>query len=185
MSKLDLITLDTADDIAQPILAHAQQNFGMIPNFFAALGMDGASLKGFLDFQTTLKEHAQLSNQQQELIALAVANYNGCQYCVSGHTFSAKKAGLTPEECVDAQEGHNQDPLNQAILNLTLNILATNGHLNDDMLKSALDSGLTNAKIMQITTLTALNTLSNWVNNIVDPAIDFPKVALVDAPQRS
>ena len=182
MSKLPLITLETADDLAQPILNHAKTNFGMIPNFFAAIGIDGASLSGFLAFQETLNNNAQLTAQQRELIALSVANYNGCHYCVSGHTFSAKRAGLTSDECINAQKGKSTDIKDQAMIDLALNILNTNAHLTDDMLADAKNNGITDQQIIQITALTALNTLSNWVNNIVDPTIDFPKVDLISNP---
>lgn len=182
MSKLPLTTLETVDDLAKPIFNHAKTNFGMIPNFFAAIGIDGASLSGFLAFQETLNNNAQLTAKQRELIALAVANYNGCHYCVSGHTFSAKRIGLTPEECVNAQKGKNTDAKDQAIIDLALNILKTNAHLTDEMLTNAKNNGVTDQEIIQITALTALNTLSNWVNNIVDPTIDFPKVDLISNP---
>lgn len=179
MSNLPLATMDTADDLAKSIFSHAKTNFGMIPNFFGAMGIDGASLSSFLAHQETMNQHSLLSAKQRELIALAVANHNGCHYCVSGHTFSAKKVGLTADECIAAQKGKADDSKDQAMIDLALNILKTNGHLTPEMLKRVQDSNISDKEVLQITTLTALNTLSNWVNNIINPTIDFPKVDLM------
>lgn len=182
MSNFPLATLDTADEIAKPILENFKKNYGMIPNFFGALGIDGTSLDAYLTFENKITDSTFLTNEQQELISLAVANQNGCHYCVSGHTFSAKKAGLSAEICLDAQKGINTDPKNQIILNIALNILKNSGKLNEAILKDAAEHGITPEQVIQIAIFTALNTFSNWVNNIVDPTIDFPKVDLISTP---
>lgn len=179
MSHYDLVTIETADDIAKPILKNAKANFGMVPNFFAAIGIDGTSLSTFLSSQESLNKATTLSPKERELIALSVANHNGCHYCVSGHTFSAKKVGLTSEECVNAQKGIANDARGQIIIDIAISILKNNGHIDEKIRTEASKIGLTPAEILQITAYTALNSWSNWVNNIVDPTIDFPKVDLI------
>lgn len=179
MTKFTLVTEATADDIAKPILTNLKGKFGMLPNFFGALGIDGVSLESFLALQEKA-EKTSLSKRDQELLALAVANYNGCHYCVSAHTFTAKKmAGLTAEECVDAQKGKASDAKEQIVIDIALQILQNKGQLDPALVTQAQDAGFTEADIIQITLFTALNTFTNWLNNIVNPAIDFPAVDLM------
>ncbi len=179
MTKFTLVTEVTADDIAKPVLTELKGKFGMLPNFFGALGIDGVSLESFLALQAKA-EKTSLSKRDQELLALAVANYNGCHYCVSAHTFTAKKmAGLTAEECVNAQKGRASDTKEQLIIDIALQILQNRGQLEDSLVEKAMAAGFTEAEIIQITLFTALNTFTNWLNNIVNPEIDFPQVDLV------
>lgn len=176
MEKFNLRTTQTADKLAAPILTEFKEKYGIIPNFFAALGIDGASLSGYLDFEKTIAEFGSLTERQRELISLSVANYNQCQYCVCGHTFSAKKIGLSSDECADAQLAIADHPLEQAILSLSRAILEKKGNLSQVDVETAMFHGLTESQILQVCSWTALNTFSNWVNNITQPKIDFPKV---------
>ncbi|EGR0589988.1 carboxymuconolactone decarboxylase family protein [Vibrio cholerae] len=176
MEKFNLRTTYTADKVAAPILIDFKEKYGMIPNFYAALGIDGASLSGYLDFEKSIEDFGSLTERQRELISLSVANYNRCHYCVSGHTFSARKIGLSSQECADAQRAIAKDTGDQAILSLSRTILEKQGHLSQEDVDVALFNGLTESQILQVCAWTALNTFSNWVNNITQPKIDFPKV---------
>lgn len=178
MNRMTPVTVDSADPVAAPILEGFKTQYGMIPNFFAALGVDGASLCAYLNFAKALEENDLLTERLREMIALAVANANGCHYCVSGHTFSGKKAGLSPEECIAAQCGKAEDAREQAALTLALRLIEARGHLEDVELAGAREAGLSEPQIVQICAWTGLNAFSNWINNLARPKIDFPKVPL-------
>ncbi|MDT8878895.1 carboxymuconolactone decarboxylase family protein [Halomonas saccharevitans] len=173
------VNLETADDLAAPILKGFQERYGMIPNFYTALGIDGASLKGYLAFEEAIEGRCLLSERQRELVSLAVANRNGCHYCVSGHTFSARKLGMSREECRAAQGGEASDPLDQAMLDLALDVLENSGACSAERKDRCRALGMSDAQILQVVTWTGINTVSNWVNNLVQPKIDFPRVELV------
>ena len=172
------VTLNTADEIAQPILQDFKDRYGMVPNFYSALGINGAALSGYLAFEDAIQQDALLSVREQELISLAVADLNGCHYCVSGHTFSGKKAGLTAEECVMAQQGKANDPQENAVIAIALDVLQNRGNLTEENQRNIEEYAIPQAKVIQIMAWAALNTFSNWINNLVQPKIDFPVVAL-------
>lgn len=177
------VSLETADDLATPILKEFQVRYGMVPNFYGALGIDGASLKGYLAFEAAIEERCLLSEQQRELISLAVANRNGCHYCVSGHTFSARKLGMSKEECRAAQVGEASDALDQAMLDLALDVMKHNGACSPEQKDRCRALGMSDALIVQIVSWTGINNFSNWINNLVQPKIDFPKVELIPNPK--
>ena len=180
MSKFTLVTPETADNIAAPVLEQLKGKFGRLPNFFGALGIDGASLTSFLALQEKLNAQTKFTAREQELLALAVANFNGCHYCVSAHTFTAKRmAGLTAEECVTAQKGESNDPREKMLMTLAVAIVKDHGQLADSLVEEAKGLGFTEADIVQISLLATLNSFTNWLNNIVDPEIDFPEVPLI------
>ncbi|AYV12232.1 MULTISPECIES: carboxymuconolactone decarboxylase family protein [Shewanella] len=178
MERLTKCTLDNADELAKPILQEIKSRYGMIPNFYSALGINGAVMKGYLEFEANLEEHSLLSLAQREMISLAVANYNGCEYCVSGHSFSGKRAGLSPDACIKAQQGKADNREDQLLLDVALALLQHRGKLPDSLLTACLDAGISEAKVMQVCAWSGLNNFSNWVNNTVQPKIDFPRVPL-------
>ncbi|WP_349359091.1 carboxymuconolactone decarboxylase family protein [Stappia sp.] len=178
MLTMSPVTLDTADAIATPILQSIKDRYGMVPNFFGALGIDGAAMRGYLAFEESLEDACHLSTREREFIALAVANANGCHYCVSGHTFSARRAGMSAEDCAAAQRGEAEDASEQAVLTLALRAMETRGNLEPRDFEAAGAAGIPQEKLIQICAWVALNTFSNWINNIVQPKIDFPKVPL-------
>lgn len=178
MSRLKVRTIATADPIAAPILQSFKDKYGIVPNFYAALGIDGATLSGYLAFEGAIEKNCLLTDKQREMISLAVANYNSCHYCVSGHTFSGKKLGMKVEECAEAQRGIAADSIDQAILNLSLDIIRNRGALSDESISNFLAAGLSEETLIQVCAWTGINSFSNWINNVVQPKIDFPKVAL-------
>ncbi|MBV8049088.1 MAG: carboxymuconolactone decarboxylase family protein, partial [Paludibacterium sp.] len=123
MPPLSLRTLETADDLAKPVLQELKNRYGAIPNFYAGLAIDGATLNGYLAFEQAIEDRCLLTVKQREMISLAVANANGCHYCVSGHTFSAGQAGLDKAACLAIQQGQCDDATDQLILDVALEIL--------------------------------------------------------------
>ncbi|TDR77883.1 carboxymuconolactone decarboxylase family protein [Paludibacterium purpuratum] len=178
MSSFQLRTPETADDLAQPVLQTFKKQYGTIPNFYAGLAIDGATLCGYLSFEQHIEAHCLLTPEQREMISLAVANHNGCQYCVSGHTFSAKKMGFDQSACADIQQGIAQSPTDQLVLDVALEALRNQGRLSAETLNKCREAHFSDAMLLQIYAWVGINTFSNWINNLVEPKIDFPLVPL-------
>ncbi|MBV0932535.1 carboxymuconolactone decarboxylase family protein [Marinobacterium weihaiense] len=180
MSRMPMLCPETACEQGAPTLKAIRGQLGMLPNFFAGLANHGAALNGYLAFEESLSEHSRLTAAQREMISLAIANANGCHYCVSGHTLSAKHVGVDAEAARQAQQGQATDPVDQAILDFALDVLEQRGHLPDESLNAARQMGLDDAALVEITSWVGLNSYSNWVNNLIQPKIDFPEVPLID-----
>ncbi|MDX1266353.1 MAG: carboxymuconolactone decarboxylase family protein [Oceanisphaera sp.] len=179
MSRMPMLTPQTASDQAVPTLENIRRQLGMLPNFFAGLAHHGGALNGYLQFERQLAADSRLSKAQHELIALAVANANGCHYCVSGHTLSARHAGINAEAAHQAQIGRAEGKEEQAILTFALAMLEAKGHVSDAVLDEARLAGLSDGMLVEITAWVGVNSFSNWINNLIRPVIDFPEVALV------
>ncbi|WFM73084.1 carboxymuconolactone decarboxylase family protein [Halomonas sp. CKK8] len=184
MSRVPLLCADTACEQAAPTLRGIHKQLGMLPNFFAGMAHHGGALNGYLAFEQQLGKESRLNKSQRERLALAIANENGCHYCVSGHTLAAKGAGLSDEEARHAQMGRATAPLDQAVLDLGLAVLRQHGHLEDAQVAAAREAGVDDATLVEVVALVGLNSYSNWLNNVMQPPIDFPEVALVETPDQ-
>ncbi len=169
--------IDTAHAAAevQATLSAVKAKIGMVPNLFTTFAQSPAVLKGYLGFSDALA-HGALTGKQREIISLAVAQANGCHYCLSAHTLMGKGAGLSPEGIAAARRGNAQDPRDNAVATFARRVVETKGQVTDADVASARSAGLDDARLIEVIANVALNVLTNFTNNVAHTDIDFPKV---------
>lgn len=176
MSRLPLIASDTQDQAAAALLAGVQKSLGVTPNMTRAMANSPAVLKAYVEFSGALAGGA-LSAAVRERIALLVAQRNGCDYCLSAHTYIATNlAGVSAEEAQHARHGRSSDAKAEAALALADAVLSTRGDVADADLKSAREAGLTDGEIAEVVGHVALNVFTNYFNRAADTDIDWPVV---------
>ena len=107
---------------------------------------------------------------------------NGCNYCLTVHSFTAEHmAKLPADEIILARKGHASDPKRDAAVQFARKVIETRGKVRDADLKAVRDAGYTDANVMEIVALVAMYSLTNLLNNVFDPEKDFPAVTGVGA----
>jgi AhpD family alkylhydroperoxidase len=96
MPRLTPIDPATATGEAKELLDGIQAAFGMTPNSFRAMANNPAVLKGWIELSGSLG--ATLTRKLGEQIAIAIAEQNGCAYCLSAHTAVAGLLGIDVHE---------------------------------------------------------------------------------------
>lgn len=112
-----------------------------------------------------------------EQIAVAVADFNRCEYCLAAHTALGKGAGLSVEVMNLAQIGKSNDPKTQAGFYFRGKISKRAGEC-DALMTLRLEKWATEEEIAEILAHVALNIFTNYTNVAFDVPVDFPKVAL-------
>ena len=92
MARVQIVNPQTATGDAKSLLDAVQAQLGITPNFIRVLANSPKALEGFLGLYGALGSIS-LGKPMQERIALAIAEGNGCQYCVSAHTAIGRGAG--------------------------------------------------------------------------------------------
>jgi alkylhydroperoxidase family enzyme len=77
-------TIANAPEKAQGLLEAVKKQLGGVPNMFRLIATSPQTLDGYLSFSGALAKGA-LQPATRERIALAVAEVNGCDYCLSAH----------------------------------------------------------------------------------------------------
>lgn len=118
----------------------------------------------------------------REQIALALAQENGCTYCLSAHTyFAGHAAKLRPEELNAARRGTSSDPRVHAILKFASAVNRGCGDISESELAAARDAGLTDEEFAEIIGHVAVNVLTNYFAKAAGVPVDFPLVTPADA----
>jgi len=78
--------ISDAPEKSRPLLDAVQKQLGVVPNLFRLVATSPQALEGYLGLSGALAKGA-LPAATRERIALAVAEVNGCDYCLSAHTY--------------------------------------------------------------------------------------------------
>ncbi|WP_174189144.1 carboxymuconolactone decarboxylase family protein [Nocardia barduliensis] len=175
MSRLPLVSTDSADAEQTALITEVQRQLGRVPNLYAAMANSPATLRGYLNLREALGT-GKLAARVREQLALLVASENGCDYCTAAHTMRASRMGLTEQAIADTRAAHAEDPHADAILRVARDVLRTRGRVDDAALASARAGGVSDAELSEIVGHVALNILSNYFNHVAEPELDFPPV---------
>jgi uncharacterized peroxidase-related enzyme len=166
----------TSPVASQPLLEAVHKQLGSVPNLFRVVGNSPAALEGYLGLSGALGK-GKLEAKTRERIALAVSELNGCDYCLSAHSYLGKNlAKLDEAEITANREGGSSDPKADAALRFAAKIVVARGHVSDDDVRAVKAAGYDDAQVVEIVLHVALNTLTNYVNEVVKTEIDFPVV---------
>ena len=175
MARVPYINSDEATGRTKELLDGVKARFGAVPNSLQAMA-GSAVLEGYLGLSGALAA-GHVPPAIAERIALAVAERNGCSYCLSGHTFAAERAvGLDRAEIDAARRFESAEPDADAALKFAHAVLSTRGEVADDALATARRAGLADAQLAEIVGHLALNVLTNYFNKTFAIDIDFPVV---------
>jgi len=177
MSRIDIVTQQTADAEQKALLDAVHSKLGVVPNFLAVLAQSPDALKAFLGLHD-IAEAGSLDAQTRERIALVVAQGNACEYCVSAHTAIGRKAGLTGSEIEANRAGTSEDAKAAAAVTFAKALNENLGDVTNVELNAVRDAGYGDAEIVEIITHVGMNILTNLIGKASLVEIDFPKVSL-------
>ncbi len=180
MPRIHPVDSATATGAAADQLAATNKLFGSTPNMFATAAQSPATLAAMNGFFAALGK-SPLGGKVGEQIAIAVAQSNGCEYCLSAHTAIGGMHGVSAANLASARSGHSDDPKAQAAISLALDIVRTKGRVSDATLAAARVSGLGDSEIVEVVGHVALNIFTNYLNNLAGTDVDFPVVAIEQA----
>ena len=165
-----------APEKSQPLLAAVQAQLGSVPNMFRLISTSPQALEGYLAMSGALGKGASPA-ATRERIALAVAEANGCDYCLSAHSYLGKNlAKLDDAEIAANRSGASNDPKADAAVRFAAQIVAQRGHVSADDFAAVKLAGYSDAQIIEVVQHVALNTWTNYFNEVFQTAIDFPAV---------
>lgn len=168
--------ISDAPAASQPLLEAVKKQLGVVPNLFRLVANSPAALQGYLGLSGALGKGA-LPAATRERIALAVAEVNGCDYCLSAHTYLGKNlAKLDEAEIAANRNGASNDPKADAAVRFAAKVARERGHVNDEDLRAVKLAGYDDAQVIEIVQHVALNTWTNYINTVAETDIDFPVV---------
>ncbi|MDY0885773.1 peroxidase-related enzyme [Dongia soli] len=176
MTRTAALTPDQVPAESKPTLEAFTKNIGFTPNMLAAFAQSPIAFNAWASLLGNLSKA--LDVKTRDSIGLAVSEVNGCNYCLTVHSFTAQHmAKLPADEIILARKGHATDPKRDAALQFARKVVESRGQVSDADLTAVREAGYTDANVMEIVALVAMYSLTNFFNNVFDPEKDFPAVA--------
>jgi len=157
------------------MLDAVEKQLGVVPNLFRLVSLSPAALQGFLGMNGALAKTLDLKTRER--IALAVAQINGCNYCLSAHTYlGLNLAKIDDAEITLNRRGASSDAKANAAVTFAAKVTQARGNVSDADVQAVKAAGFTDAQIVEIVAIVAENVFTNFINIVADTDIDFPVV---------
>ena len=174
MSRLNLIAPEDANGKAKELLDAVKGKLGLVPNMTRAMANSPAVLDGYLQLSGALGK-GKLPAKIREQLALAVAQANGCDYCLAAHSTIGKMVGLTADQIRDSRLGTAVDPKTDVLIRFARKVNESRGRVSDRDIAEVREAGFDDGAIAEVVAHVALNVFTNYFNNVAETDIDFPK----------
>lgn len=177
MSRITAIDHSNANEEQKALLDAIQAQLGMVPNFLKIFANSPVALRAFLGLHGVANAGT-LDALTRERIALALAQQNGCEYCVSAHTAIGRKTGLSADEMAAARAGTSDDAQAAVAVKFARSLMENKGEIGSLELAEVRSAGYSESDIVEIITHVGMNFLTNVLGKASRVDIDFPKVSL-------
>ncbi len=134
-----------------------------------------------------------LTKLEQEVIAIEIARFNGCGYCLPAHRFVCSEMGVDPADVEALTRGEllTDQPQLMQIQQFVRTALEKKGNLDDVEFNGFQSGGISDEKMIVILSEIALYTLLNYFNRLAGSEIEAPvlpfatdEVNWITAPDR-
>lgn len=189
MTKFELYSVATAPEGSRDRLAAVTKAWGFTPKLHGMLAESPVALQAYDDL-FALVAQSTLTPVEQQVAYQAINVLHGCEYCTAGHTFLSRKAGV-PEDAIAALRDDTPiaDPRLQALRSFAETVVRERGFASDAAIDVFLAAGFTRANVLEIVTIIATKTISNYTNHLTKtPKEDFmadPSLAWVAPRNRT
>ncbi len=170
--KFQVHTKDTAPQVSRATLETMEKKYGFLPNLYGVFAESPAAVQAYAGINKALEQSA-LSPVEQQVVTLVVSATNNCTYCVGAHSTVAQMVHM-PEDILSALREQRQLPdrkLN-ALRLLVVSVLRHRGWVPEEDLNQFTAAGYAEQHLLDVLTIVALKTLSNYTNHIAHTPLD-------------
>lgn len=158
---------DAAEGKLAEVYANVKKARGEVANIWRAQSLRPEVLEHHLSlYQTVIYGKNGLSRREREMVAVAVAVANGCQYCLSHHADAlgryVKEPGLVPLVAADYKKAPLA-PRERALMDYCMKLSRTPGEMREQDVESLREAGFTDEEILDAVLVTGY---FNFVNRV-------------------
>ncbi|NCS94786.1 MAG: carboxymuconolactone decarboxylase family protein [Leptospira sp.] len=174
ITKIKPVTENEENNVVSEIFSNTKKAVGAIPNMYKNMGASPALLSTYIHGYNHLRASTIFKPHELEVIFLTISKENGCDYCLTAHSFIGRKMTNVPEEVIKAiNEGKTlPDEKLNALYNFVVHYLNFKGWIDPVEVKKFTDVGFPEEAILEIILAISVKTISNYSNHIFDTKID-------------
>ena len=169
-------TVDAAPASTHASLRAVEKQLGVVPNLFPLVANSPTALNRYLQLNAATSQGG-LSAATRERIALVVAEIDCCAYCLSAHSYLASHVAKMHYAEITANRHCASHYVHaDAAVRFAAAVVRQRGHVCNEQVAAVRSAAYYYAQILHILLVIALNTFTNYVNEVAQTEIDFPTV---------
>ena len=171
---LPALSPENTPQASVPLLKHAQDCFGFIPNMFGLMAHAPGLLSTYQHGYAQFRNDSGFTAVEQELVFLAISIEHGCEYCVSAHSMVARVLSKMPAEVLSAlrEQAPLADVKLAALAGFTRQMVQTRGLPDRAQVDAFLSAGYSERQILELILAIAIKTISNYSNHLLHTPLD-------------
>lgn len=171
--KFTLHTGESAPEASRPVIEQVRKAYGFFPNLYAVFAESPVAISTYLYVSGQLKEHGALTPEEQQIVMLAVSEANGCDYCVAAHSMMAAMNRVPEETIRELREGKEPAcPKQAALVRFAKAVIEHRGWVPENEQEAFLAAGYGTRHVLDVLSILALKTLSNYTNHLAKTPLD-------------
>lgn len=177
MSRIKIVSNEAANVDQKALFDAIQGQLGRVPNFLRVFANSTVALNAFLGLYG-IAGAGSLDPLTRKRIALALAEQNTCEYCLSAFTAIGEQIGLTGAEMTANRDGTSQDAKAAVAVKFARSLLEHKGAVSTGEIAAVRSAGYSDADIVEIIMHVGMNLITNILGKASNMEIDFPHVKL-------
>lgn len=175
---------DAPEQSSAALEALAKRTHGRVLNIHGEMANAPAVVHAYNALRTVLADYGTFDDRTRNAIALAVSAVDGCEYCESAYTLSARRSGLTADQIMEARRGAvTFDPRLATLLAVVRQVASDTGYVEDSVWQEAIDAGWSDAQLIESFAYVIATIFTNYFNHMVGTELDMPAVPPVPVPK--
>ena len=172
MRTYSIHTPDSAPEGSKETLRHVQATLGGVPNLAAAMAESPSLLRAFFAVREIYAQGT-LSAGDIQVLSLANAFENDCDWCVAFHTLMAQKSGVS-EATIDALRAGRlpTEARARALSEFTRSLIQHRGAVPPAALEAFHKAGFTPAQVLEVILGVAFSVMANYAHHVVHAPLD-------------
>jgi AhpD family alkylhydroperoxidase len=157
-------TVESAPAEVRDTLAAAHKSMGFLPSMLAKFAEAPALMQAY-QAAAPYFEKTSLSTTDRAVVALATSYRHNCDFCVTAHSFGARRAGVQ-DEIIEGLRGGTElsDPKLEALRKFVVTMIERRGAVTDDEKQAFFAAGYTPRQALEVVLGIALKTFTNYTN---------------------
>jgi AhpD family alkylhydroperoxidase len=170
MTTFQSYTLDNAPEGSKAKLAEVAKAWGFVPQLHGNLAESPVALEAY-DTLFGLVGKSTLSPVEQQVAYQAINVFHECEYCTAGHTYLSRMVKMDEQAIAALRNGAPiADAKLQALRLFAEAVVRERGFVGDAGVDAFIAAGFTKANVLEVVTIAATKTISNYTNHITHTA---------------
>lgn len=183
MKHAKIYSRKTAAPAALPVYDAITEKRGFVPNVMGVYGGTPDALIGIAAL-TASYGSGTLTPAEREIVLLTTSVHNKCRYCVAGHTYFAKDAGLSLRHVAALRDGRRlSDRKLDALRGFAKSLADKRGHSGTPAYNKFLSVGYSHEQALEVIMGVAVKTLSNMTASLFSLPLDAAFVPYAWSPE--